>query len=81
MVEESRVNGAVYEPLNSTFLDLIPKMEDPSCFGPISLCNLIYQIIAKIIVVCMKPILPRNRSKEQVGFLDRRQIHEAIRVA
>lgn len=31
-VEESRVKGSIYEPLNATFISLIPKKEDPSSF-------------------------------------------------
>ena len=34
-----------------------------------------------MIVVCLKPILSRCISNEQFGFLEGRQIHEAIRVA
>jgi len=65
-------------------LDLIPKSKDPSYFEefrPISLCNCIYKIIAKFIAVRLKPILSRNISKEKFGFLDGRQIHEAVGVA
>jgi len=52
MVEESRKNGRVSEELNATFLSLIPKSENPGYFReyrPISLCNLVYKIITKII--------------------------------
>jgi len=34
-----------------------------------------------VIVVRLKPLLSRHISKEQFGFLDGRQIHEAIDVA
>eukprot|EP00253_Pinus_taeda_P021308 PITA_21308 len=84
VVEESRKKGEIYGPFNSTFIALIPKKEDPVSFEdfrPISLCNTIYKIIAKIITVRLKPILSSCISKEQFGFLDGRQIHEAIGVA
>lgn len=45
------------------------------------MCNCIYKIIAKVIAVRLKPMLSRHISKEQFGFLDGRQIHEAIGVA
>jgi hypothetical protein len=60
MVEESRLKGFIPGALNSTFITLIPKVNKPHHFGdyrPISLCNLSYKIISKIIVDRIKPIL------------------------
>lgn len=51
VVEESRTFGKVVGAFNSTFLSLIPKKDDPDTFEdfrPISLCNSIYKIIAKV---------------------------------
>eukprot|EP00253_Pinus_taeda_P002268 PITA_02268 len=84
VVEESRRKGEVYSPFNATFIALIPKNEAPESFEdfrPISLCNCIYKIIAKTIAVRLKPILSNCISPKQFGFLDGRQIHEAIGVA
>eukprot|EP00253_Pinus_taeda_P008165 PITA_08165 len=84
VVNESRRKGEIHPPFNATFIALIPKKEDPDSFEdfrPISLCNCIYKIIAKIIAIRLKPILSKNISTEQFGFLDGRQIHEAIGVA
>jgi hypothetical protein len=84
VIEESRLNGRIHSPLNTTFIALIPKVNDPLSFDdfrPISLCNCIYKIIAKIIARRLKPLLSSSISKEQFGFLEGRQIHEAIGVA
>eukprot|EP00253_Pinus_taeda_P031667 PITA_31667 len=84
VVEESRLKGEIYRPFNSTFIALIPKKDEPENledFRPISLCNCIYKIIAKVIAIRIVPILSRNISMEQFSFLDGRQIHEAIGVA
>jgi hypothetical protein len=84
VVEESRKNGHIHEPLNATFIALIPKSDNPTTFDdfrPISLCNCIYKIISKVISHRLKDILSRHISCEQFGFLKGRQIHEAIGVA
>lgn len=69
------------EGLNSTFITLIPKVDKPSTFDdfkPISLCNYIYKINAKIIVDRVRPILSLHISQEQFSFLQNRQIHEVV---
>jgi hypothetical protein len=81
MVEESRIKGFIPGALNSAFITLIPKVNKPNQFGdfrPISLCNLSYRIISKIIADKIKPILSRSLSEEQLGFLQGRQIQDAI---
>jgi hypothetical protein len=84
VVEENRREGHMHAPLNSTFIALIPKNDNPQGldeFRPISLCNCIYKIIAKVIARRIKGVLSTSISKEQFGFLEGGQIHEAIRVA
>ena len=51
-MEESISTGKIYEGINSTYISLIPKVNNPgysSEFDPISSCNLIYNVISKII--------------------------------
>jgi hypothetical protein len=84
VVEESRATGAVNKALNSTFIALIPKVNCPSTLGdfrPISMCNLCYKIISKILAKRIQPILSRALSEEQLGFLKGRQILDAIGTA
>ena len=52
VVEDSRRSGTILKSINSTFLALIPKVEEaktPDKFIPIALCNVIYKIISKVI--------------------------------
>jgi hypothetical protein len=81
MVEDSRRKGQLCGGINSTFLALIPKVNKPVSFDdyrPISLCNLIYKVISKILANRIKPILSKCLSSEQLGFLKGRRIQDAI---
>ena len=52
VVQESQKNKKMLRALNSTFLALIPKGDGAdrlSQFCPISLCNVTYKIISKLI--------------------------------
>ena len=49
--------GVIHESLNSSFITLIPKIKHPkkvSDFQPISLCNVIYKLISKVVVNRLK---------------------------
>jgi hypothetical protein len=84
MVEESRSLGSIVGGLNSTFLTLIPKANNPTTFEdfhPISLCNLCYKLISKIIANRIKPFLSKSISSKQMGFLKGRRIQDAIGTA
>jgi len=80
-VDSTRVSRFIPPSLNTTFLALIPKLDKPRTFvdyRPISLCNLLYKLIAKVIAVKIKPFLDSSISQEQFGFLKNRQISEPI---
>jgi hypothetical protein len=83
-IEDSRNRGLVNKHLNNTFIVLIPKQNLPRHFSdyrPISLCNLSYKIITKIIANRIRPLLSRTLAEEQLGFLKGRQILDAIGTA
>lgn len=82
-VDFSRINGYIACSVNATFIALIPKREKPESYDdyrPISLCNLVYKLIYKIISLRIKSFLTSGISKEQFGFLSNRQILDAIGV-
>ena len=73
IVEDSRVSRRILPTLNATFLTLIPKCEgddSPDKFKPISLCNVIYKIITKVIVNRLKHLLLGLTSLKQLGFVE-----------
>eukprot|EP00253_Pinus_taeda_P015313 PITA_15313 len=84
LVEELRCTKRMHQGLNATFLALIPKngnLDDPQGFRPISLCNVVYKILATILVNRLKPILPDLIAQEQTGFVKGKQITDGIIVA
>lgn len=84
VIEDTRITGRIPASFNSTFIALIPKSDNPTSlndFRSVSLCNCIYKVVAKIIARRFKKILSANISDEQFGFIEGRQIHEAIGVA
>lgn len=53
-------SGSILKSINHAFITLIPKVNNPdrvSDFRHISICNVIYKIISKVIANCLKPLL------------------------
>jgi hypothetical protein len=83
-VEETRTSGRITGSINSTFIALILKSNKTQHFGdymPISLCNLVYKVISKVITTKIKLVLSKFLSEEQLGFLGGRQIQDIIGTA
>jgi hypothetical protein len=60
VVEESRESGHIYDPINVTFIPMIPKSNHPTSFNEfslISLRNCLYNIILKVIARRVKEVL------------------------
>ena len=77
VVEDSRRSKKVLKALNASFIALIQKQEKsmtPDGFRPISLCNVVYKIISKVIANRLKPLLPTLISEDQTGYVEGRQI-------
>ena len=77
-------SSVVLESINSTFIALIPKVEQPrkvSDFHPISLCNVIYKLISKVLVNQLKIFLAKAIPESQSSFLSGRLISDNVLVA
>jgi hypothetical protein len=85
VIEESIPSGKMLAAFNTTFKvysSYIPKADNPGSFEefrPISLCNCIYKIIAKVIAIRVIRLLSTSTSGQKFEFLEGKQIHAAIR--
>ena len=73
--------GYLFKPLNQTFITLIPKipfLEEVSHFRPISLCNVVYKVIFKVLVNRLKPLMD---SPYQNAFIKWRNIYDNILIS
>ena len=84
MVLNALNSGIIPESINTTYIALIPKIKDPkkvADFRPISLCNVIYKLIAKVVANCLNKFLIRTVPDSQSAFLLGRLISNNILVA
>lgn len=71
--------GFLLKELNNSFITIIPKQQGACSFNefrPISLSNVSYKVISKIIANRIKPFLERLVSPNQTAFIEGRWINE-----
>ncbi|XP_050241121.1 uncharacterized protein LOC126690018 [Quercus robur] len=77
-------SGSLLKSINHTFITLVPKvqnLERVMDFRPISLCNVIYKIVSKVIANRLKPLLNSIISEAQSAFIGDRLITDNILIA
>ena len=76
-VQEFFRTGVMPDGVNETVIILIPKVDEPvrmTDFRPISLCNVIYKIVARCLVNRLRPLLDEIISPSQSAFVPGRLV-------
>ena len=77
-------SGVIPPSINWTFITLILKVQSPkkvSEYRPISLCNIIYKLVSKVIANRLKGAFPSIISESQSAFQSDKAISDNILVA
>lgn len=71
------LKGSMCKEVNSSLIVLIPKITNPTFvnhFKPISLCNVVYKIISKLLITKLRPLLDKLISPTQSAFITNKWI-------
>lgn len=74
-------NGRILKQINHSTIALIPKSDNARTVGEyraISLCNVLYKIISKILATRLSSTLPKLIDEAQAGFVQGRSMAENI---
>lgn len=83
-MQEFHLNGKLAKGLNSSFITLVPKNDNPmdlEDYRPISLVSSIYKILAKVLSRRLKKVIPGVISEVQIAFIGGRCILDGVMIA
>lgn len=79
--DEFHSHGRLVKGLNTSFITLVPKKENPLSlddFRPISLISSLYKILAKCLANKLKSVIPKIISPAQSTFIAGRNVFESV---
>ncbi|GKV17381.1 hypothetical protein SLEP1_g27896 [Rubroshorea leprosula] len=83
-VDDFQKHGKLVRGVNSSFIVLIPKVDNPQKieeFRPISLVGVMYKIIAKLLAHRLSSILNGVIGENQMAFIGGRQLADSVVIA
>ncbi|GKV42304.1 hypothetical protein SLEP1_g49718 [Rubroshorea leprosula] len=83
-VQEFHENGKIVRGSNSSFITLIPKVENPQRieeYRPISLIGVMYKILAKLLANRLRKVLGKIIGEQQMAFIEGRQLMDGVVIA
>ncbi|CAN0919242.1 Transposon TX1 uncharacterized 149 kDa protein [Linum grandiflorum] len=76
--------GVLPSEIQDTNIVLLPKVDEPKGMKelrPISLCNVLYRLVAKVLANRLRRVMPKLISEEQSTFIVGRSIIDNVMVA
>ncbi|GKV32054.1 hypothetical protein SLEP1_g40687 [Rubroshorea leprosula] len=83
-LHEFHKNGKLVRGLNTSFIVLVPKVDNPQKieeYRPISLIGVMYKILAKLLANRLKVVLDGIVGEQQMAFIRGRQLMDGVVVA
>ncbi|GKU89787.1 hypothetical protein SLEP1_g3881 [Rubroshorea leprosula] len=77
-------DGFNFRGSNSSFIALIPKVENPyriEDYRPISLIGVMYKILAKLLANRLRKVLDKIIGEQQMAFIEGRQLMDGVVIA
>ncbi|GKU94470.1 hypothetical protein SLEP1_g7966 [Rubroshorea leprosula] len=83
-VQEFHEHGKLVRGSNSSFIALIPKVENPhkiEDYRAISLSRVMYKILAKLLANRLRKVLEKIIGEQQMAFIEGRQLMDGVVIA